>query len=94
MLINREILSAALAQGLPVSHVAERCTGRTTALALEFIAGAIRDPGEWITPCDHHQTEQADLHLFRLCRRMVLALKLDKFEFKDGKFRSMFAEQV
>jgi hypothetical protein len=94
MLINREVLSTALAQGLPVSSVADRGTGRSTALALEFIAQAIRSPGEWVVPCDHCGTRQGDLHMARVCRGMVLALKLDKFEFKDGKFRSMFAEQV
>lgn len=35
-------------------HEQNRCTGRTTAMALNLIAGAINNQGQWAVGQDHH----------------------------------------
>lgn len=59
----------------------ERHTGRTTALALETLAKAIRTPHEWVRITDHHPSLPADEHLMRMMQDMVHALGLQNMQF-------------
>lgn len=53
-----------------------RCTGRTTAIALELLAKCIREPNTDHAARDHHGTHQADVmlakHVVELAERMGL----------------------
>lgn len=51
-----------------------RGTGRSTALALHYLALAIRDPGHPVTVKDHHDTRASDGHL--LSRMTGLAMMM------------------
>lgn len=55
----------------------ERRTGRTTVVALRYLATAMDNPHKWITLRDHHGTADADIHLRKLVEGMcdVLGLK-------------------
>lgn len=95
-LVNRDFLMAALEQGRPVSSVADRCVGRSTALALQVIAKAIRSPGEWINVRDHHDMVRSHISLTERVGEMVKLLGLEKFEVspKYTKVRSLFSEPL
>ena len=60
----------------------ERCTGRTTALAFEYIAKAIRNPGKELIPQDHHPGTPANRELCYKIRLIVEKLELQGFKFK------------
>lgn len=64
-----------------------RRSGRTTILALEGIANAIRDPGAWHKVVDHTWSKEADNYLFLTVVRMTKEMGL-KFEF--NKMRRQF----
>lgn len=67
-----------------------RRSGKTTILALEAIADAIRDPGAWSKVVDHNWSKEADNFLFLTIARMTKEMGL-KFEFNKTRrqFRSM-----
>lgn len=44
-------------------YMGDRCTGRSTSLALGFIAEALRKPGVTVYIKDHHDSSLADRHL-------------------------------
>lgn len=60
----------------------ERCTGRTTILALQFIVWALQNPHKWGYPSDHHGTAAATVALNRTIREMVEKLGLKHFNFR------------
>lgn len=62
----------------------DRRTGRTTALALQYIAKAIQEPRKWHEPKDHHDSLMMREHLTALCRDMVNKLGLEGFVFRKG----------
>lgn len=57
----------------------ERCTGRTTAIALGSIAAAIRCPFKPVHISDHFGTREADTLLLGVIRDMVLLLYFEHF---------------
>jgi hypothetical protein len=61
-----------------------RGTGRTTALALQYIAAAISNPFCSILIRDHHGSTQSDRMLVHVCRQMVHTLGLYEFHFTEG----------
>lgn len=69
----------------------ERGSGRTTALILEFVSQAIRNPGAWIWVRDHEaEAEYRNLRVRDECSNLAALLKLQHFEKKqqrdvDGK---------
>ncbi len=65
-----------------------RCEGKSTALALNFIAQAISNEGMWISVVDHCGTRVANRYLFNEVRRIVALLELVGFEYRaDNMFR-------
>ena len=62
----------------------DRCTGRSTALALEYIARAMRQPRKWHTITDHHPSFFAATCLRNIMQDMVAKLGLKGFVFKDS----------
>lgn len=62
----------------------DRCTGRTTGMALRYIAQAMETPGVWIACADHHPGLCGAREVVRVCRRVVEALDLKFFEFNHG----------
>lgn len=62
----------------------ERCTGRSTALALEFVAKAIRNPHEWVVITDHHDSAPSNNLLASTCRDIIAALGLRHFQFRSN----------
>lgn len=65
----------------------ERCTGRSTALALQHIAEAIRNPYTWINTVDHlpQQTLFLQERMADECRSMIQRLGLQYFVFRKGQ---------
>ena len=61
----------------------DRRTGRSTALALEYIAAAIRNPHHIILIEDHHPTHLAGVELRHKAQAMVNALGLEHIWFTD-----------
>lgn len=60
----------------------DRYTGRTTALAFELIAKALREPRKWHCVRDHHGTTMADEHLCDAVQVVVRKAGLDGFIFR------------
>lgn len=56
-----------------------RGTGRSTCLAFETIAKAMRNPGSWIDAIDHYPTHQANIKLVRLIENIIASLELKGF---------------
>ena len=52
----------------------DRCTGRSTVLALNFLAQAIRQPERPVKIVDHHGTRYANEELRRIMQDMVIRL--------------------
>ena len=59
----------------------KRATGRSTVRALEFIARAIKNPGQRIYVQDHYYGDRADEHLLRMIRRYIDNLGFEYFSF-------------
>jgi hypothetical protein len=59
-----------------------RCTGKSTAIALETIANAIKQPFTPITIRDHFPSTQADEHLAHMIEQIVRRLELKMMTFK------------
>ncbi len=65
-----------------------RATGRSTAIALETIAKAIRHPYTPIAIVDHHPGKYADNHLARMIQDIITRLSLRELyvrKMKDGE---------
>jgi hypothetical protein len=60
-----------------------RCSGRTTAIALEVIAWCIQNPGQKRMLVDHHQSTIANRHLAYLTRSILNKLLLDHMEIHE-----------
>lgn len=58
-----------------------RCSGRSVALALNSVAGAIQCPNQDIPLYDHFGSRGADLNLLALCQSTVAQLGLKFFVF-------------
>lgn len=67
----------------------DRCLGRSTALSLNYISTAIQNPYTWIKIQDHHNTKEADAHLFAMIKNHIYKLGLIQFYFKS-KYNSEF----
>lgn len=63
---------------------ANQYTGKSTAIALNSIANAIRQPYTWILLDDHRDGVEADKHLFMLTKDAVYKLGLVQFYFKES----------
>jgi hypothetical protein len=59
-----------------------RCEGKSTALALNYIAQAISNEGKWVSVVDHYGTKVSSRHLFNEVRRIVGLLELVGFEYR------------
>lgn len=71
----------------------DRATGRTEALALEWVARAIREPRKWHYPQDHHRTQLAHDILSHRCREIVQQLGLRGFTFRRDSMTLGLPEQ-
>lgn len=60
----------------------DRMTGRSTALALELVAKAIKNPHTWVEVVDHHPTLAAANDLRYRMQRIVQLLELQHFVFQ------------
>jgi hypothetical protein len=65
-----------------------RCTGKSTAIALKTIAEAIEKPFTPIVIKDHFPSRQADEHLAHMIRQIVGVLDLKMMIFKRTHIRS------
>lgn len=61
----------------------ERRTGRSTALALKYIAEAIQNPRKPVQIKDHHDSALAHRRLFQVTREMVKRLDLQNMVFHE-----------
>jgi len=59
-----------------------RGTGRSTIIALETIAKAMRQEGLQVHVTDHHGTAEADRHLSNMIMSIITDLKLSGFTLK------------
>lgn len=66
---------------------AERCTGRTTRLALTYILTALATPHQWVTIRDHYNTELAHRMCADKVRQMCEALGLNHMVFRGTDMR-------
>lgn len=64
-----------------------RCTGRSTVLALKYIAKCIKHPGKWYVVEDHHPSRVARCLLRSIMQGMVASLELEHFEFTHESVR-------
>lgn len=64
-------------------HPQERRTGRSTALALKYIAEAIENPRQPVQIRDHHDVLRAHRDLFERVREMVRQLGLEHMVFRE-----------
>lgn len=58
----------------------ERCTGRTTILALGYICDALENPHKIVNVVDHHPTEHSHVELVRIIHEMTRKLDLKGFK--------------
>lgn len=56
--LNTELVKRALELGTPLHEIANRSTGRSTAIALEALARALDSPWTKITVQDHHDRSE------------------------------------
>lgn len=70
----------------------ERCTGRTTVIALRTIARAMENPRQWIKVEDHEGTLGANRHLLRVIGSALQALGLGYFRLDHNKLAICFGE--
>lgn len=67
-----------------------RCTGRTTSIALALIVWCIQNPGLERVVTDHHGTRMADQYLAEVIRRIIAKLELKFFrvpQLANGQIR-------
>lgn len=60
----------------------ERCSGRTLASALDTIATAIRNRGDWVNVMDHHDSPAAHENCFYQVEKIISTLHLEGFKMK------------
>ncbi len=67
-----------------------RCSGRSTAIALEAVAKAIRNPQEWVAVVDHYERARPIHHVELAHQAMWIAdtLNLQFFERNQNMIRS------
>lgn len=85
---NRYRAQYARNQGQSFSE--ERCSGRSTAIALEAIAKAIRNPQQWVSVIDHYfnASQITHVNLAREAMDMADQLNLQFFERDRNLIRS------
>lgn len=93
MMYNRLVSNAhrtlyARNQGQPFPE--ERCSGRSTAIALEAIAKAIRNPQQWVSVINHYfnASQITHVNLAREAMDMADQLNLQFFERDRNLIRS------
>ena len=79
-----------VAQGMPRYEITTRCTGRTTAQALEALAWAIEHPGQFLRVVDHHGTPNASRELHYMAYEMSRKLGLKHLHFHRGDHTIIF----
>lgn len=96
MRVNRDIVRNCLETGAPLRLAADRAVGRTTILALRYVAQAIEQCGQPVEIRDHWGTHMADVALTDQCGDIVQALGLRGFEINASRrtVRCTFAEQL
>ena len=70
----------------------ERCTGRTTAIALRTIASALERPHEVVHFRDHHDTVAASRDLAHMIVGMVAAIGLKHLHVNTHECKIVFGE--
>lgn len=68
----------------------DRCTGRTTALALGYLATALGNHGMWVTVRDHHDHHGSHRGAYRIAHDVAQNLGLRFMEWRPQslEFRS------
>lgn len=64
----------------------ESRTGRTTIIALRYLATIMDNPHTWITLRDHDGSADADSQLFELVKRMYNNMDLKHMVFREPNF--------
>lgn len=68
-------------------EVKKRNTGRSTALALEYISKAMQNKNNWIVIKDHHDSKFTN-HLLKLkIKDFIKKLELTNFRFENNKIK-------
>ena len=93
MLYNRLITNrhrAAHARDFGYAFDESRCSGRSTAIALEAVAKAIRNPQQWVAVVDHYERARPIDHVNLAKQVMHIAgvLNLMYFERQHNMIRS------
>lgn len=60
----------------------QRCTGRSTVIALDLLSTAMKNPRQWIPIKDHFPSLKADEHLMRMIQDIICKLELQAFQFR------------
>lgn len=81
---RRFILERAIEEGHSERTVNRRYRGTTTAIALETIANAVRNPGTPVKIRDHHCTVESDKHLMYVIQVVLNNLGLVGFIIKTN----------
>lgn len=71
------------------SYDVNRCSGRTTGIALQLVKNAMDNPEVWITAYDHHPKNHRMMarEVVRIAQRVVESLELRYFEFREDAIR-------
>lgn len=69
----------------PTAIDEQRCSGRTTALAMQAIAEALQNPCEWIDLVDHHKGYMGGDNVKNMAASIVQALDYKFFEYRCGR---------
>jgi len=91
MKVNVALMAHNLIVNGNLRGVANRQTGRSTALALYYIARAIENPGSEIVVRDHHDSDAAHELLRDRIREIIHKLGLQGFTFSQTAIRCDFA---
>jgi hypothetical protein len=67
-----------------------RGTGRSTVLALRYVARALSEPGKVITIFDHYPTRAADRMLMDMCKDVCARMELEGFVFNAARVTITF----
>lgn len=70
----------------------ERCTGRTTIIALRTIARAMENPREWIKVEDHEGTVSSNRYLLGVIGNALHDMGLGLFKLNPTKLAICFGE--
>ena len=83
LISNRHRVAYGRDMGMAFEEV--RCSGRSTAIALEAVAKAIRNPQEWILVLDHYHGATDIVHVNLAKRAMDIADKLYLVHFERDR---------